>query len=423
MLSSHISWNLAGLVLPLLVAVVTVPHLIEQLGTERFGLLALAWGLMGYAGILDIGIGRALTQMVARLRGEGNVTLIPNALATAGRITIVTGMIGGCLIVLAVMLDVDALIKTHSVPSRELRNTILLLAIALPVQAMSATYRGMNEAYLNFKAISLLRIGLGVINFGGPFLLAFYTKNMFWLVSTLVGSRFVALLLYHRFAISCLEARKSERYQKKYSTQIAKDLFRFGGWVTVSSVVSPFLIQADRFVIAAVISAAAITVYVVPFEVVVQSLVLVGAVSSVFFPSLSKLMHEQPDQWQNFFKRWLLIVAGIMCLVCTLLAIFLPTILRLWLRENFVLESAGIGQVLCLGVFANSIGAMYYALLHAKGRADVTAKLHLIELPLYLFILVFLLEKLGLIGAAWAWVGRMIFDTVSLALCSKARNA
>src|SRR5450830_1373771 len=95
---SHVAWNLGGLAFPLGVAVLTVPHLIENLGQERFGLLALAWGLIGYAGTLDLGLGRALTQMVARLKGEGNFSSIPTVLATAGRITLVTGLIGGALI-------------------------------------------------------------------------------------------------------------------------------------------------------------------------------------------------------------------------------------------------------------------------------------------------------------------------------------
>src|SRR5690606_30906099 len=98
---SHIVWNLAGLALPLLVAVVTVPHLIATLGQERFGLVALAWGLIGYAGALDLGIGRALTRMVASLRGESNESQIPDVLETAGRITLLTGLLGGTLIALA----------------------------------------------------------------------------------------------------------------------------------------------------------------------------------------------------------------------------------------------------------------------------------------------------------------------------------
>jgi O-antigen/teichoic acid export membrane protein len=246
---------------------------------------------------------------------------------------------------------------------------------------------------------------------------------MFWLVAPLVGSRLLALLIYRRLAINCLGERKNAAGISAYSPQIAKKLFRFGGWVTVSSVVSPLLVQADRYVIAAVISAAAVTVYVVPYEVVVQSLVVVGAVSSVIFPSLSRVMYEQPDQWQAFFRRWLGIVAGMMFFVCALLAIYLPTILQLWLKGNYVPESAVIGQVLCLGVFANAIGSMYYALLHARGRADITAGLHIIELPVFIISLIFLLQQFGLIGAAWAWVGRMAFDATALAWCSRGRYA
>lgn len=409
--------------LPLIVAAITVPHLIEKLGTERFGLLALAWGLIGYAGVLDLGIGRALTQMVARLRGEGNLTPIPHVLATAGRITQITGLAGGVLIVLVVLLGGYAWIKTEVVPPNEIRNAMLLLAIALPVQAMSATYRGMNEAYLNFKEISLLRVGLGVVSFGGPYLVAFYSTNMFWLVATLVLSRLIALLFFHRLANACLDNEKSCENTVAYSPQIAKSLFHFGWWVTVSSVLSPLLMQSDRFIIAAVVSAAAVTVYVVPYEVVAQSLVLVGAVSSVMFPTLSKLLQEQPEQWQVYFRRWLARVAAMMFIVCALLAISLPTLFELWLKENFVPESVVIGQVLCLGVFANAIGAMYYALLHARGRADVTAKLHVVELPLFLVVLIGLLYQFGLMGAAWAWVGRMVFDAMALALCSRVRYA
>ena len=420
---SHILWNLTGLVLPLLVAFFTVPPLIEKLGPERFGLLALAWGLIGYAGALDLGIGRALTQTVARMRGEGDSTSIPAALTTAARITLITGAAGCFLIAITALLGVDAMLKTESVPSGEIKRAVLLMALALPAQAMSATYRGMNEAYLNFKSISMIRIGLGMVNFGGPFLMAFYTKSMFWLVSTLVVSRILALILYHHFAVACLADGKNVLKRADYSPKIAKDLFRFGGWVTVSSIVSPLLLQADRFVIAAVISAAAVAIYVVPYEIVVQSMVLVGAISSVIFPALSKLVHEKPEKWQAFFRRWLLIVTGIMLALCSLLAIFLPLILQLWLKGNFTPLSAVIGQVLCLGVFANAIGAMYYALLHARGRADLTAKIHLTELPLFLLLLISCLNQFGIVGAAWAWVGRMMFDTIALAFCSRLRHA
>jgi len=91
----------------------------------------------------------------------------------------------------------------------------------------------------------------------------------------------------------------------------------------------------------------------------------------------------------------------------------------LWLKTELQSESIIVGQILCLGVFANAIGTMYYALIHAKGRADITAKLHIFELPIFIVALFLLLNEYGVAGAAWAWVGRMIFDASALAWCSK----
>jgi O-antigen/teichoic acid export membrane protein len=412
---SHIGWNLAGLSLPLAVAAVTVPNLVSKLGNERFGLLALAWGLIGYAGALDLGVGRALTQMVARLRGEGNWSAIPDSLATAERITLIAGLVGCVLIMVASLFNAGALVGAKTTSPGEIRGAMLLLAIALPAQAMSATYRGLNEAYLNFKGISLLRVVLGVVNFGGPYLVAIYTTQLPWLVATLVVSRLMALFIYKWLALACFDREPVIERNGTYSSTIARSLFTFGGWVTVSSVVSPILMQADRFMIASVLSAAAVTIYVLPYEVVVQSLILVGAVSSVIFPNLSWLMREKPGEWEAYFHRWLLIVTALMLFACVILALILPILLPLWIRKNLSPQSIFVGQILCIGVFANSIGSMFYALIHAKGRADLTAKLHMTELPIFVGALFLLLGKFGIIGAAWAWVGRMVLDAAALA--------
>jgi O-antigen/teichoic acid export membrane protein len=420
---SHIAWNLAGLSAPLLVAAATIPGLMDKLGNERFGLLALAWGLIGYAGALDLGIGRALTQRVGQLMGEQNLAPIPDNLATAIRITLIAGLTAGLLIILFALLGGAVFIRANETPLVEISTSILLLAIALPAQAMSATYKGLNEAFMNFRGISILRAGLGVVNFSGPYAVSLFTEELPWLVATLVISRLFALFIFRHLANKCLKSAPMLTAEGVYSSIIAQSLFRFGGWVTVSSVVSPILVQADRFVIAATISAAAVSAYVLPYEVVVQSLILVGAVTSVMFPRLSALIKEEPNHWQAYFRKWLLRVALLMGTVCMVLALSLPFFLPLWIGQNLASDSILIGQILCVGVFANAIGSMLYALLHAKGCVDVTAKLHLIELPIFLLMLYSMVSSYGLIGAAWAWVARMIFDSIALLWCVRGLRA
>lgn len=419
---THIAWNFGGLALPLIVAALTVPKLLAILGPDRFGLLALAWGLIGYASVLDLGMGRALTQMVSRLLGEGKRGDIPAVLATASRLTLIAGMAGGLAIGLAAFMGADAWVKTTTVAATEIVASMVLLAIALPTQAMSATYRGMNEAYLNFRGISLLRAGLGVVNFGGPYLIAQLTRDLPWLVASLVLSRLLAFFVFRHLALTCISENQAiaGKAAGSYSTAIAKSLFSFGGWVTVSGVVSPVLVQADRFVIAASMSTAAVSVYVLPYELVVQSLIIVGAVSSVMFPSLSRLIRENNSEWKKYFRKCLWRVAALMAIVCGGLALLLPYVLSIWIKESLNPQSVVVGQILCVGVFFNAVASMFYAALHASGRADMTAKIHLVELPLFLALLIFLIDQYGLNGAACAWVARMGMDALALGTCMKS---
>ena len=66
LLARNTIWNLVGEGAPLLVGVVAIPILIHALGTARFGILMIVWMLIGYLGLFDLGMGRALTNPVAQ---------------------------------------------------------------------------------------------------------------------------------------------------------------------------------------------------------------------------------------------------------------------------------------------------------------------------------------------------------------------
>lgn len=414
----YILWNLIGLGLPLLMAVFAIPGLLTRIGHERFGLLALAWGLIGYAGMLDLGIGRATTQRVAVLRNHAEANEIPDVVATAIGITSVTGLVGMLLIFIAAISGAYRLISVDTVAAGEIQMSMFLLALALPMQAVSATYRGVNEAYLNFKGVNVLRIFLGVANFGAPYLVAMYTSEVYWLVTTLVLSRFLALVIYRYLAHRCL-FREKHRRRGKYIQRHAKDLLRFGGWFSLSGIVGPIMVKSDRFFVGVIVSAAAVTLYVIPYEVATQTLILAGALTTVIFPVVTNLIHTTPHQAMAVFHLWLGRIVGIMFIVLSLLAYLLPMILDMWVGERVTEDSVRVGQILCLGVFFNTIGAMYFSLLHAQGYVKQTAILHLIELPIYILLLMQLIASWGIIGCAIAWVVRATIDTMVLILMSQ----
>jgi O-antigen/teichoic acid export membrane protein len=91
-------WNLTGLGLPALVAFAAIPLLIRELGAERFGVLALVWGLVGYFTFLDMGLGNAVTRAASRRVGKPGARWIP-MYAWAGVLTAcVPGIVAGGVI-------------------------------------------------------------------------------------------------------------------------------------------------------------------------------------------------------------------------------------------------------------------------------------------------------------------------------------
>ena len=88
--------------------------------------------------------------------------------------------------------------------------------------------------------------------------------------------------------------------------------------------------------------------------------------------------------------------------------------LTFWVGNNFASHSTKALQILALGVLFNALAQVPYGLIQSFGKPDLTAKLHLIELPFYLLLLWILTSHYGIVGAAIAWMIRSTMDMIGL---------
>jgi len=65
-------------------------------------------------------------------------------------------------------------------------------------------------------------------------------------------------------------------------------------------------------------------------------------------------------------------------------------------------------------LISEAIANVPFGLVQSAGRPDLTAKLHMIELPFYLLVLWWLLNTYGIVGVALAWLLRVAVDTTVL---------
>jgi len=150
MLGRNALLNLVGHAAPLAAALVLVPMLVARLDPERFGFLAIAWVLVGYFSLFDLGLGRALTRLVAERLGTPRETTIPILARTALGLTGLLGfVVGGLLFLLAAPLCRDLLSISRPL-QEEAVAAVRLLALCLPFVTLTAALRGLLEAGQRF---------------------------------------------------------------------------------------------------------------------------------------------------------------------------------------------------------------------------------------------------------------------------------
>jgi O-antigen/teichoic acid export membrane protein len=403
--------SLLGQVLPVFAAIFSIPILINSLGTERFGALTLAWVVTGYFSLFDLGIGRALTKMVSEKLGDGHSHEVPALVWSAMFLVILMGLFGTFLLwIISPYLILEAL-KIPTELQTETVNTLYLLALSIPIVISSACLRGVLEAYQRFDLIHAVRIPAGSLTFIGPVLILPFSISLFYIVTGLVVIKIVECLVN---LLLCLYVIPALRYEIVVRRVLLRPLIRFGSWMTISNIVGPLLVYSDRLFIGTMISLATVAYYTTPYEMVIKLMIIPGAFVGVLFPAFGASFVLDRNRSAMLYWRGLKYTFLSMFPIILIAVTLSHEVLELWLGGEFAEKSARILQWLAVGAFLSSLSYIPFAMVHASGRPDLTAKLHFIEAPFYLLALWWLIGAYGIEGAAIAWVGRAAFDTLLL---------
>jgi O-antigen/teichoic acid export membrane protein len=416
LLARNTLWNLVGNGAPIVVAVLCIPLLIKGLGVDRFGVLSLVLAVIGYASLFDLGLGRALTQLVASKLGTGEDHEVPSLVWTSLLLMLLLGFVGTIVVVLASPWLVHRVLRLPSSLQTESLHSFYLLGLSLPSVICTAALRGLLEAQQRFDIVNALRIPLGVFSLIGPLFVLLFSKNLGLVVAVLVGGRVIGCVAHF---LLCLRTTPELHVRIAWRSSSLGPLFRFGGWMTVSNIIGPLMVTCDRFLIGALLSASAVAYYATPYELVTKLWIIPGALMGVMFPAFSTSSTQDQNRMALLFGRsvkYLLLVLFPMVLLVIVLA---QDGLKLWLGAEFAQNSARVLQWLAVGVFVNSIAHVPFALLQGVGKPDLTAKLHMLELPAYLVALWWLTTRYGINGAAMAWTGRVAFDAIILFVLAK----
>ncbi|HVA55841.1 MAG TPA: flippase [Gammaproteobacteria bacterium] len=401
------TYNLLGGLFPMLVALVTVPLYIKFIGVAEYGILTIAWLLMGYSTYAELGLGQSVANEIARL-GEGK-TVERNAVFWTGLWTaLIFGLLMGIVIVGLGIVFVPAWSSLEPQLRVELVHALPWLMLAAPLSTGNAVLVGAIEGRQHFKQSNIIQSLGWALSQGLPLLgVVIGRQSLPWLLAfATLGRAFTFLSMFG--ALSGLLPLSGKMLPERSRLPF---LLGFGGWVTVSNVAETLLSSLDRWFAGGFLGAQAVAYYTVPANLATRTAVFPVALVRTLFPIFSAIDREAA---LRDTVRTTIYLGGVLAPLMGIGIMLIGPFLRLWVGGDFTAHAVAVAPILLLAAWIRALAYMPDVLFRATRRPHTVALVRLVELPL-LFCISWLGYKwLGLSGLAWAWCLRVTFDAAWL---------
>lgn len=398
--------------LPLLVGLITIPIVAGRLGDVRFGLLGLAWAVLGLAGAFDMGLGRATVRFAADHFQAGRAAAFRQIVTASSLLQLVLGAVAGAIVAGCTPLIVSRVLGVPPSMQSEARAAFFLLAAMLPFVLLVLNLRGVLEAAQRFDLANAIRVAGSSAVFALPAIGAGIGLRLPGIMVLLLAGRIVTC---GAAATLLRRAVAAWRWELPTDWRSLIPLASFSGWVAVSNVLSPVLVYLDRFLLGAVAGVTAVAYYTAPFEAVSRLSIVPAGLATALFPTFTVLsVRGEHGRLTTLLARSLRHLVLILAVPAMLLMVFAHDLLALWLGDVYADQATLAVRILTLGIFVNALAHLPHGFLQAIGRPDLTAKFHLVELPIYGLAAWWLVGAYGIPGAAAAWACRATVDAVFL---------
>lgn len=393
-------WNIFGNIGPLFIALFCIPYLYRHGTAEYLGYLTIIWAAIGYTGLFDFGLSRALHYFAACSKSDRTISLYGSILKSSLFSVTVS------VVIAAIVLPFrDEILHNFKFGNADQARALTVIILSLPVFLVSNLVRASLEGLEQFRDANIFKFICYSSLFLCPSLLLFLgDTTLFHVCIFYAAVRLVAGF----YAVLKLRPHIREGWTNGI-LRIPVPMQRivaFGGWATVSSTISPLMVYGDRFVLAYFTGASSIAIYAILQEFIGKTILFSSSYVATFQPRMSYLAKSDAKALYRHETRNVIHLSIFIYLGSLLAA---PFFVAVWLGVS-IGEVALLSVVMSIGFFFNSVAQAPHAFLLARAQPRRVAYAHVVEALLYFPLLVVATMHYGVIGAALAGMARMIFD-------------
>ncbi len=243
------------------------------------------------------------------------------------------------------------------------------LAWLLPVASLTCILNGFRSTAwvtasrrLNIRLIAVIELITAVIRIATMIAVAYFISRSAWaLVSgLLIGSLFTCVLSHRMIP----EIKNRFRFER----EAFSDLLRFGKWLFLSTVITFFAGQVDKFLIGGLISTATLGLYFIASRLADLGPMFFKQLGSwVGFPALSELYRKEPERFGSQLLKMRMVITLPINFLLVVMILTGPAAVVLLFSDEY-LEAGLMVQIIAFGSLAGMVTTPYGHVYMASGR-------------------------------------------------------
>lgn len=375
------------------------PIIVHSLGNYDYGIWEIVFSIIGYLGILDLGLQPAIVRYVARYtalqQNEDLQKIYSTSLFCLGGVGIVL-----CL----VMWGSAALWPSFLSPPDGERGRYTWFLIIVGVQLFLIFPGSVFDCFLQGLQRYSVRSTVNVINLMvGALVVAYFLLRGHGLITLAIVD---VVGRFSKFAVFAWwlsrPANGGYRFHRKYMSRATlTEMFGFGVKNLVYAISVRMATATDPLVIGAFIGAAAVPFYVIPANLIGYGKSLIWQATDVLMPFFSQMdaNGDRDAVRKAYYKTARYSIGAIVPLIVGI-TILGPNFISLWMGPEYADRGTRVLYLLTAACGVTFINSNCSRFLIGSNRHNILAKVGLISAILNVALSIVLVQVIGIEGVA-----------------------
>jgi O-antigen/teichoic acid export membrane protein len=391
--------NWGAVLFGMAISFVLSPFLVHHLGDARYGLWGVIGSIIGYLGLLDLGIRVGVTRFVARHEAKGDREAANRLISTALALFSVVGVVA---VVAGTMISLN--LQRFARPSsdylHEASVAVFIAGITMGLSLVSGVYGAVIGGLQRFDLLNTIDLSGEVLRAAAMFYFIGHGGGLITLATLqfcMVAVRGIAYVIATRRLQPWLQVAR-----RFYDRATRQEILSFSAYTFILHASAMVLFSTDALVIAAIMPVAQVAFFVIGGNLAQVAMQVQSGVTRVIYPLISSKQASHGIDAASALMRKSVRLSTI--IVLPIVLTFLtrgPTFIGLWMGPKYVSTAGPVLQIL-------AVGLCVYMSYQVLGISIMALGLHKGLVPAYIaeavanLSLSFILGKtMGVTGVAW----------------------